>query len=273
MSTESVRPETSIIIPLYNQLDYTRKCVDSILADKNRPLLELILVDNASYDGTHEYLDEVLRKHSNNPTLSWKIIRNETNLGVAPAWNQGLKAATTNELFVINNDILATNSWIQGIRTGLKKHHLAIACPYSINGPLNYELELRAGRFTARNYNRVWNDYSFCAFFMPRKTLEKIGLFDENFKVGGYEDTDYCYRLKKEGLTFGIVGSSFIHHFGSITLGEFKKTGDKHVSGNRNYFIQKWGEDPSAKEKTLLDKLFKRSHKLIRKFKMKYDWM
>ena len=115
----------------------------------------------------------------------------------------------------------------------------------------------------------MWADYSFCAFFMPRSTLDAIGFFDEKFLIGGYEDNDYCYRIRKAGLKHGVIGSSFIHHFGSITLGEFKKTGDKHVSGNRNYFIEKWGEDPSAKNRDILVRLRTK----LRKIKMALDWM
>lgn len=264
-----MKPETSIIAPLYNQVEYTKKCVDSILADPMRPAIEIIMVDNASQDGTREYLNQVIRDTKNVPGLSWIHIQNEKNLGVAPAWNQGLKASTTNELYVINNDILATRGWIQGTRAGLKRHDLAIACPYAINGTLDYDLESRAKTFVERNSGALWDDYSFCAFFMPRKTLDCIGLFDEKFLIGGYEDTDYCYRILKAGLKYGVIGSAFIHHFGSITLGEFKKGGDKHGSHNRNYFIQKWGEDPSAKNKDLLIRLRTK----LRKIKMKMDWM
>ncbi len=261
--------ETSIIAPLYNQVEYTKKCVESILADSKRPPLELILVDNASTDGTREYLDQVMSETRHLKDLRWVRIQNEKNLGVAPAWNQGLKAASTDELYVINNDILTPSGWIQKTREGWKRHDLALACPYAINGKLDYDLEKYAQKFTERNSGEVWDDYSFCAFFMPRSTLNEVGFFDEKFLIGGYEDTDYCYRLAAKGLKFGVIGSAFIHHFGSITLGEFKKGGDKHGSHNRNYFIQKWGEDPSLKNRDPLIKLRTK----IRKLKMKMDWM
>jgi GT2 family glycosyltransferase len=277
--------ETSIIIPVFNQLDYTKKCIDSILADPQRPPLELILVDNCSTDGTAEYLKQLEqdlspsqnsgtnaerhRSHESKDDLRLIVITNERNLGVAPAWNQGLEAATTRELCVINNDILATPGWIQGMREGLALHQLALVCPYAIHGKLDYELLPRARTFVARNRKGFWKEYSFCAFFMPRSTYERIGKFDENFQVGGYEDTDYCYRLRQAGMKYGISGASFIHHFGSITLGEFKKLGDRHVGPNRSYFIKKWGEDPSRKNARLIPKL----RRSLRRWKMRWDWM
>ncbi|MEW6056121.1 MAG: hypothetical protein AB1540_05855, partial [Bdellovibrionota bacterium] len=100
-------------------------------------------------------------------------------------------------------------------------------------------------------------------------TFDKVGFFDEKFLIGGYEDTDYCYRLRKEGLAYGVSGAAFIHHFGSQTLGEFKKRGDKHAEHNRNYFISKWGVDPSHGSSRLSSKL----RRSWRKLKLNWDRM
>jgi GT2 family glycosyltransferase len=148
-------------------------------------------------------------------------------------------------------------------------HRISLISPYAQCGALNYDLEARAKSFTAKNIDKLWRDYDFCAAVMPRATVEKVGLFDENFLVGGYEDTDYAYRMRKLGLKYGVTGASFIHHFGSQTLGEFKRRGDKHAAHNRDYFISKWKIDPSHHVGTLPHKL-KRSW---RKLKLRWDLM
>lgn len=240
-----MRTEVSIIIPVFNQLQYTKGCIDSLLRDTQRVPYEIIVIDNASTDGTREYLETKSRDLDRTRDCLIPIF-NEKNLGVAPAWNQGLKAAKGDYLAVLNNDILVTPGWLRSLLWAMDLHRIDLISPFAATGPLTYELEERAARFTKRNLSILWNEYDFCAFVMPRSTYNKIGLFDEGFLIGGYEDTDYCYRVRKAGLRYGVSGASFIHHFGSSTLGEFKKRGDKHASHNKDYFMKKWGEDPSA---------------------------
>lgn len=258
----------SLVIPVFNKLEYTKICIESLLADQDRLPLEIIVVDNASSDGTSEYIKEMQNKISNTRD---KIIyiQNKSNRGVAPAWNQGVHASSGSILGVLNNDIIVTNGWLKSILWALETHKLNLISPFAATGKLDYNLASRAKEFTKKNFNKIWNDYDFCAFVMPKSTFSKIGDFDEKFEVGGYEDTDYCYRLKAQGMKYGVSGAGFIHHFGSTTLGDFKKTGDKHAPKNRDYFIQKWGEDPSAHVNDFTFK-FRRT---IRKFKMKFDRM
>lgn len=267
---------TSIIIPVFNQISFTKICLETLAADFLRPSLEVIIIDNGSTDGTSEYLQEVSRSwasdsanqsHGNDKVL--KVISNSENRGVAPAWNQGLQASALDYIAILNNDLHLTTGWITGCQWALKHHQLALVSPYAATGELNYEVEARAKQFTAQNRKKLWRDYDFCCVMMPRSTYQAIGLFDENYLVGGYEDTDYSYRLRKAGLGFGVSGAAYIHHFGSQTLGGFKKRGDKHAAHNKNYFISKWGEDPSRFAGTWRGKILKS----WRRFKMKYGSM
>lgn len=259
----------SIIIPVYNQVHFTEGCLDSLEADSDRPPLEIIVIDNHSTDETKEYLASEKRRLCDPQDILLKVITNETNLGVAPAWNQGLTAATGNVLAVLNNDIQVTKGWLKACTWALKEHDLALVSPFAATGELDYPLEQRGKIFTQKNQERLWPDFDFCAVVLPRKTWETIGPFDEKFLVGGYEDTDYAYRLKKAGLRYGVTGAAFIHHFGSQTLGEFKRRGDKHAAHNKEYFISKWGEDPSYRVGTLPWRL----KRIWRRTKMRFDLM
>ena len=87
----------SLVIALYNQVDYTRRCIESIMACTPHPY-ELILVDNASVDGTADYVGG----------LPATLIRNDTNLGCAKAWNQGIRASRGEAIGILNNDIVVT---------------------------------------------------------------------------------------------------------------------------------------------------------------------
>lgn len=258
----------SLVIAAFNQVKFTEQCIDSLLRDTDRSPYEIIVIDNGSSDGTRQYLESKARSLDRTRDILIPIF-NETNLGVAPAWNQGLRASKGQMIGILNNDILVTKGWFRGLAWAMDHHKLSLVSPYSQCGALDYDLETRASRFTQKNLGRLWHDYDFCAAVMPRLTFEKIGFFDENFRVGGYEDTDYAYRLKAAQMRYGVSGAAFIHHFGSQTLGEFKKLGDKHVGPNRDYFISKWKTDPSAKANTLQHKL-KRSW---RKLKLGWDRM
>ena len=94
----------SLVIPVYNQLDYTRQCLESIARCTEQPY-ELIIVDNASTDGTHDFLRDVKAT----------VITNQQNLGCAKAWNQGVRASHGDVIGILNNDIVVTKGWIEGL--------------------------------------------------------------------------------------------------------------------------------------------------------------
>ena len=95
----------SLVIPVYNQLLHTMQCLESILRlpDKGG---ELIVVDNASTDGTPEYLKA---------TDGVTVIRNETNLGCAKAWNQGVQASKGDVVAILTNDIVVPPGWLSAL--------------------------------------------------------------------------------------------------------------------------------------------------------------
>src|SRR5579862_7580944 len=76
--------QVAVVLPVFNQLEYTRGCVESLAPDKTAGL-ELIVIDNGSIDGTDAFLSSL-------PNA--KLVRNQTNLGCAKAWNQGAQLST-----------------------------------------------------------------------------------------------------------------------------------------------------------------------------------
>ncbi|MBI3558460.1 MAG: glycosyltransferase family 2 protein [Deltaproteobacteria bacterium] len=258
----------SLVIPVFNQVKFTQDCLESILRDSDRQPYEIIIVDNGSTDGTRQYLETKSRELDRSRDRLITIC-NETNLGVAPAWNQGLKAATGRTIGILNNDIVVTRGWYRSLLWAMDYHRIGMISPYAAGGPFDYDLEGRSREFTRKNLGRLWPDYDFCAVVLTRKTYERIGLFDEKYLVGGYEDQDYALRLSEAGIRYGVTGASFIHHFGSQTLGEFKKRGDQHAAHNRQYFMEKWKRDPSEGVASVATKL----RRTWRNVKMKWGYM
>ena len=98
---------TSIIVVTFNQLEYTRQCVESIrrMTDER---YELIFVDNASTDGTDRYLHSV---------SGAKVIVNDENRGFPAAVNQGIEVATGQQILLLNNDTIVTTGWLRRLST------------------------------------------------------------------------------------------------------------------------------------------------------------
>ena len=107
MNTSTIRDLTSIIIPCWNQLEFTQQCI-AALKSHTRPAWELIVVDNGSTDGTAAYLTGV-RDMSTVPVT---VVSNATNLGFPAAINQGLRLARGEFLVMLNNDVVVTDGWL-----------------------------------------------------------------------------------------------------------------------------------------------------------------
>ncbi|MGI6385863.1 MAG: glycosyltransferase family 2 protein [Desulfomonilia bacterium] len=97
---------TSIIILTCNQLEYTKKCVESIQKHTPQPH-EIIFVDNGSTDGTREYIEQLASDHEH-----IQLILNEKNLGFAAGNNQAIQKAGGDYLLLLNNDTVVTEKWL-----------------------------------------------------------------------------------------------------------------------------------------------------------------
>ena len=108
----------SLVIPVYNQLVHTMQCLESILRlpDKGD---EIIVVDNASTDGTPDYLKNV----------GVTVISNATNLGCAKAWNQGIRASRGAVVGILSNDIVLTPGWLPSLLRFMEQSGHGIVSP------------------------------------------------------------------------------------------------------------------------------------------------
>src|SRR5439155_3754606 len=190
----------SLVIAVYNQLLHTMQCLESILRLPDKAG-EIIVVDNASTDGTPEYL-----KGMDGVT----VICNATNLGCAKSWNQGVQASKGDVIGILNNDIVVTSGWLLALLRFMEESGHGIVSPAIREGPLDYELDKYAAEFTAacRMATRP-GLLRFCMLF-KREVFDRIGLFDEGFIYGGFEEVDFLWRAQKAEITVAVTGSAFI---------------------------------------------------------------
>jgi len=118
------KPSASIIILTYNNLEYTRQCVDSVLAHTDEASYEMILVDNASTDGTRKYLRELAETYPN-----MRIQLNDRNEGFARGNNLGADLAQGEVIIFLNNDTIVTHGWLHRLLKRLDDPQVGMVGP------------------------------------------------------------------------------------------------------------------------------------------------
>ena len=109
---QSIAKTVTIIIPTYNSLSLLRGCLDSLRdLDYPRDSLQIVVVDNASTDGTAEIL-RLRYPHV-------RISAQDENMGFAPACNRGAALADTEYIAFLNDDAIADRGWLRGLFAGL----------------------------------------------------------------------------------------------------------------------------------------------------------
>ncbi|MBU3179280.1 glycosyltransferase [Clostridium estertheticum] len=238
--------KTSIIILTYNNLVYNNKCVDSIRKYTKENTYEIIVVDNNSTDGTREWLRE---------QNDIKSILNDENLGFPKGCNIGIAAAgKENDILLLNNDTLVTPRWMDNLKACLYSDEKIGATASITNNCSNYQsvsvpyIDVKdmipfAEENNISNPNKWEEKVRLVAFCMliRRDVLNKIGLMDERFSPGNFEDDDFCMRIIEAGYKMMLCNDSFIHHFGSSSFSKDYTKFSNVLSTNRKKLEDKWG--------------------------------
>ena len=218
------RPDlVSVVIPVWNRLDMTRPCVESLRRYSRAPF-EIIVVDNGSTDGTTEWL-------AHQPDLV--VITNPENRGFAAACNQGMAAARGEWIVLLNNDTKVPRRWLDGIVFAFDAPDVGAVGPRSnsVSGP---QVVAGARYGTSSEYIRFAEDWrrahrgstwetdrlvGFC-LALRRSALDDVGGLDEAFGPGNFEDDDLCLRLRAGGWRLLVADEVMIHHEGHASFGE-----------------------------------------------------
>ena len=212
----------TMVIPTYNHCDDLLKpCLDSIFKYTKMSDVELIIVANGCTDNTKWVLESL-----NNQFCSAgfndhiKIIWSDAPLGYAGATNLGIKEATTDFIVLLNNDIVLLDQkksdWLNFLSAPFSDNEVGVS-------------GIIKGKSEPANANFV---VFFCVM-IHRKVFNKIGLLNEEYGVGGGEDTEFCIEAEKAGFKVvecmpkewggtQYVGGFPIYHKGEGTM--FDKT-------------------------------------------------
>ncbi len=245
---------TSIVVLSHNQLAHTKACLESIARHTSEPY-ELILVDNASTDGTLPYLQEYAAQHER-----VLVVANRTNRGFAAGNNQGMALATGRQVLLLNNDTVVTPGWLGNMLRVLREHpQTGVVGPRS-NRVLGRQ-QVDGGGYTSLDelpaFAAAWAEkhagesrlanrvVGFC-LLARREVIETVGGLDEQFGSGNFEDDDFCIRAHLAGFETRIADDSFVHHVGSATFTGAGIDYSKAMQTNWSLFKSKWAIPPET---------------------------
>ena len=243
-------PLVSIIVVTHNSAEFVRPCLESIAAETSYPNYEVIVVDNASTDGTLE----VIRGQIAACGGSVQVQELPANRGFAAANNAGAQAAAGEYLVLLNSDTIVTSGWLGRLLRHLHRNpEVGLICP--VTNFAGNEAMIDSGYTSAEEMQNFAQELAsrhdgraidldvaplFCA--MMRKTLwNDLGGLDERFEIGMFEDDDFSLQVRKRGLRVAVAEDCFVHHFGQ---GSFSKlpsaTYERIFRNNRKKFEEKW---------------------------------
>jgi len=246
----SAFPKVSVVVLTYNNLEFTKACLQSLEAHSCYPNWELVVVDNASSDGTPDYLRAYAAA---NPWV--KLILNDANLGFAAGNNCGLRAASGDYLIVLNNDTYVTRGWmLDMIRHFRRSPDLGLLGPVTNNIGNEAKIEIHYADMAemasaAYAYTSVRSGEELgvaaTAFFcvaIPRAVYEKVGDLDERFGLGFFEDDDYCQRVAQAGYRIAVAEDVFVHHRLSASFDQLEPSRRQALfEANKALYEEKWG--------------------------------
>lgn len=242
--------KVSVIIVTFNNLELTKTCLGSLDKYNDYGNVETIVVDNASADGSPEFLRQWAAQSPRR-----KVILNAENRGFAAANNQGLAAATGDYLVLLNNDTHVTPGWLRTLIGHLRRDaSIGLIGPVTNNIGNEAKIEITYGdmaemlqktaEFTRRHAGRVFplRTAAFFCVMMTRSTYEQVGPLDEAFGKGFFEDDDYCRRIEQIGKRIVCAEDVFVHHHLSASFDKLKAAERKALfEKNKALYEGKWG--------------------------------
>jgi len=159
---------------------------------------------------------------------------------------------------LLNNDVIVTPNWLDNLKKGLYSGSNIGAVGAVTNNCSNnqvidtdYNNIDQLIEFSKENNisdNSKWIEklrlVGFC-MLIKRDIINKVGLLDEIFTPGNFEDDDYSYRIRQTGYKLLLCKDAYIHHFGSASFKKLPGEYNKLLQVNREKFKNKWGFDPN----------------------------
>ncbi len=233
-----------IVIATWNAVAMTRVALESIRREAN-VAYRLVLVDNSEEPDARAWFRDIAASGEFGETL---LIQNDENLGWLKATNIGLRQADAEFICLLNNDVVCGTDWLRRCVALMQREpDIAIVNPRGNERSENCLVkDVNAyARKLAQEQDRSFTELDHCSGFcmVVRGALfREIGLLDEIFDGGYYEDNDLSYRAQAAGYRCAQCDDAFVLHLVSQSFkkmpAELKR---KMIARNREICRRRWG--------------------------------
>lgn len=208
----------SVIVLNFNGRPYLKQCLDALLAT-DYPRFEVVVVDNASTDGSAEFI------RLNYPTV--RVIRHAQNYGYAVGYNLVMDRVENEHVAFLNNDVFVKPNWLKELMLHIDKEDVAAVVP--VMKFFCDETRINSAGGNCDVYGVGWNrgngeidrgQYDTIqevfygnggALLIKKRVWREVGSFDERYFLYG-EDLDWCWRARLKGYKILYVPYSEVHH-------------------------------------------------------------
>ncbi len=237
--------KASVVIPVWNGREYLAECLNALLSQSYLDL-EIIAVDNASVDGSADFIADKY------PQV--RLVRNAQNLGFSGGCNIGLRMAAGDVLVLLNQDTRVQSNWLATLVKALQRPEIGVAgC--KILYPDGQTIQHAGGWIEwplglARHYGQGERDVgqwdnscqveyvTGAALAFRRDILEQVGFLDDAFWPGYFEDVDFCLRVKDAGAEVWYISDAVVVHAETTSLTDSSKISFYYQQGRLRIILK-----------------------------------
>ena len=232
----------TVIVPNYNGKKFLKNCFESLKNQDN--ILEVVIIDNGSDDGSVEYIKENYPEHI--------LVENEENLGFSRAVNQGIKISSAEYCLLLNNDVeLGSDCTYNLLKCIEEDKNIFAVASKMVNFQNRDKLDDTGDEYTVLGWTKKVGEgkssklyshnreiFSACAgaAIYRRSIFDTIGYFDENF-FAYMEDVDIGYRAKIYGFKCVYCSEAVVYHRVSATSGSRYNAFKIRLSARNNIYV------------------------------------
>jgi len=247
-----------IIIPVYNCLDYTVACLNALHQARGQEEIRVWVWDDCSTDETPGFLARIAE-----PGMGHEYIfsrRAEKQMGFVYSVNRAIEwvlesGGGKEGIVLLNNDVLVSSNWLNRLLSHMKDGVGMVGpCTNQVSGPQQVLLDTywdesgfqeAAEQFHQTNKGKsspTGRLVGFC-LLISGEVISQIGLLDERFMPGNFEDDDYCFRAIEAGWKLRIARDVYVHHFGHVTHKIAEPAYRQLILRNQKKLFDKWGRE------------------------------
>jgi len=221
-----------IVIPVFKNLNVTRRCVDSVLQHTNLDTVSIVLVNDASPEP--ELVEQCRQWEESNDSVH--LIENSSNLGFVKSANKGMQFNNEHDVVLLNSDTEVSDNWLSKLSAAAYASDLvATVTPFSNNATIcSYPCFLSSFDLPVDGLSVINSacEALFCSvsieiptavgfcMYIKRACLDDIGYFDEiHFGKGYGEESDFCMRAANSGWKHVLAADTFVFHEGNVSFG------------------------------------------------------